>query len=135
MNVVILGCSRVGAMVADWLSAKGDSVTVIDLDETSFNRLDKDFQGETVVGNGTDIEVLLQAEIQKADAFIGVTDSDNTNIMAAQMVREKFKTKKILVRVYGPQRAKTFEEIGLNIICPTVTIADEIKGFLLKQGT
>jgi trk system potassium uptake protein TrkA len=134
MNVVILGCSRVGAMVAGWLSAKGDNVTVIDLDETSFNRLDEDFQGETVVGNGTDIEVLLQAEIPKADAFIGVTDSDNTNIMAAQMVREKFKTKKILIRVYGPQRAKTFEEIGLNIICPTVTIADEVKDFLLKQG-
>jgi trk system potassium uptake protein TrkA len=134
MNVIILGCSRVGAMVAGWLSAKGEGVTVIDLDENSFSRLDKDFKGETITGNGVDPEVLLQAGIKKADAFIGVTDSDNTNIMAAQVVREKFKTKKILIRVYGPQRAKTFKEIGLNIICPTATIADQIKDYLLREG-
>ena len=130
MKVVILGCSRAGALVASQLVSQGDEVSVIDQNPDSFKRLDKEFSGKTILGIGIDVEALKRAGIDEADAFIAVTDDDNTNLMAAQLVREKFKTAKILLRVYGPKRAQAFKELGLNIICPTIDSAKKIEEFL-----
>ncbi len=132
MNVVILGCSRVGALVAQWLESKGDQVTIIDWEAPSFARLGKEFKGKTILGTGIDIDILRKAKVDEADAFIAVTNSDNTNLMAAQVVKAKFKVSKVLIRVYGPKRAQAFKEIGLDIICPTVSMAEEIKQFLSR---
>ena len=133
MKVVILGCSLVGAMVASWLVSEENQVSVIDSKENSLKRLPKDFKGEKILGKGIDIPILIQAGIEKADAFLGLTNSDNINIMAAQLVKQRFKVPKVASRVYDPQRAKAFKELGLNIICPTAIVAEEFKGFL-KSG-
>jgi trk system potassium uptake protein TrkA len=130
MKVVILGCSLVGAMVASWLSSEKDEVSVIDTKENSFNRLPKDFKGEKILGMGIDVKILTRAGIDKADAFLCLTNSDNTNIMAAQLVKQKFKVPKVVIRVYDPQTAKAFREMGLDIICPTTIVADKFKEFL-----
>jgi trk system potassium uptake protein TrkA len=131
MKVVILGCSLVGAMVASWLSSEKNEVSVIDSIETSFHRLPKDFEGEKILGMGIDVTILIQAGIEGADAFLGLTNSDNTNIMAAQLVKQKFKVPKIIIRVYDPERAKAFGEMGLDIICPTTVVTEKFKEFLL----
>jgi len=130
MKVVILGCSLVGAEVASWLDSDKKEVSIIDSKESSFSRLPKDFKGEKILGMGIDVPVLVQAGIEKADAFLGLTNSDNTNLMAAQLVKQRFKVPKIIIRVYDPERAKAFGEMGLNIICPTTIVADKFKGFL-----
>lgn len=130
MKVVILGCSRVGALVASQLVSKGNEVSVIDQDPSSFRRLGKEFSGKTILGIGIDTEALKRAGVDEADAFIAVTNDDNTNLMAAQLVREKFKTPKILLRVYGFKRAQAFKELGLNIVCPTIDSAKKIEEFL-----
>jgi trk system potassium uptake protein TrkA len=133
MKVVILGCSRVGALVATQLVSRGDEVSVIDQDPSSFKRLDKEFSGKTILGIGIDVEALKKAGIEEADAFIAVTNDDNTNLMAAQLVRQRFETPKILLRVYGPKRAQAFKELGLNIICPTIDSAKKIEEFLSEK--
>jgi len=130
MKVVILGCSLVGAEVASWLDSDKNEVSIIDSKESSFSRLPKEFGGEKILGMGIDVPVLVQAGIEKADAFLGLTNSDNTNLMAAQLVKQRFKVPKIIIRVYDPERAKAFGEMGLNIICPTTIVADKFKGFL-----
>ncbi|MDH4221917.1 MAG: TrkA family potassium uptake protein [candidate division Zixibacteria bacterium] len=134
MKVVILGCSRVGALVASQLVSKGDEVSVIDQDPGSFKRLDKEFTGKTISGIGIDEEALIKAGIEQADAFIAVTNDDNTNLMAVQLVREKYKISRILLRVYGSKRAQTFKELGLNIICPTIDSAKKIEEFLSDKA-
>jgi len=131
MKVVILGCSLVGAEVASWLDSDKNEVSIIDSKESSFSRLPKQFKGEKILGMGIDVPVLAQAGIEGADAFLGLTNSDNTNIMAAQLVKQRFKVPKIIIRVYDPERAKAFGEMGLNIICPTTIIAEKFKQFLL----
>jgi len=133
MKVVILGCSLVGSLLANQLMAKGDEVSVVDQNPNSFKRLDKEFMGKTILGIGMDEEALKSAGIEKAEAFIAVTNEDNTNLMAAQLVREKFKTPKILLRVYDSKRAQAFRELGLNIICPTIDSAEKIKSLLLEN--
>jgi trk system potassium uptake protein TrkA len=133
MKVVILGCSLVGSLLANQLAAKGDEVSIIDQNPGSFKRLDKEFKGKTILGIGIDEEALRIAGIDKTEAFIAVTNEDNTNLMAAQLVREKFKTPKILLRVYDPKRAQAFKELDLNIICPTVDTAEKIENLLAEK--
>jgi trk system potassium uptake protein TrkA len=133
MKVVILGCSLVGAEVASWLDSDKNEVSIIDSKESSFSRLPKDFKGQKILGMGIDVSVLVQAGIEKADAFLGLTNSDNTNIMAAQLVKQRFKVPKIITRVYDPERAKAFGEMGLEIICPTIIIAEKFKEFLKSK--
>ena len=133
MKVVILGCSRVGALLASQLISKGGLVSIIDQDPGSFKRLDKEFSGKSISGIGMDVEALKKAGIEEAEAFIAVTNDDNTNLLAAQLVREKFKTPKILLRVYDFKRAQAFKELGLNIICPTIDSAEKIEEFLQEK--
>ncbi|OGC85510.1 MAG: potassium transporter TrkA [candidate division Zixibacteria bacterium RBG_16_48_11] len=132
MKVVVLGCSRVGAVLAAWLAQNKHEVTVIDWEYNSFRRLPQDLEIKQIMGSGVDREVLQRAGIEKSDAFVAVTNSDNTNLMSAQVVKNKFNVSKVIARVYDPNRAKAFEEIGLNILCPTISSAELLKELLLK---
>ena len=119
MKIVILGCGRVGATLASWMDKAGHKVSVIDFSSDAFQRLSPDFQGETLVGNGVDEEVLIRAGIKDADAFAAVTNGDNRNIMASQIAKEIFKVKKVVCRIYDPLREEIYQELGLETICPT----------------
>jgi trk system potassium uptake protein TrkA len=123
MNVVIMGCGRVGARVAGLLDHTGNHVTVIDTDSRSFRRLPAGFKGETIIGTGIDEDVLRQAGIEEADAFIAVTNGDNRNIMAAQVARLVFKVPEVVCRIYDPVREDTYRRLGLTTVCPTTTIS------------
>ena len=120
MKVVILGCGRVGATLADMLSRVGHTVSVIDQSSDAFQRLSPDFQGTTTVGNGVDEDVLVRAGIRDADAFAAVTNGDNRNIMASQIAKEIVKVKKVVCRIYDPSREETYHELGLETISPTI---------------
>ena len=120
MNIVILGCGRVGALLATQLDSAGHAVTVIDNSSDSFQRLDPGVGGDKVTGNGVDEDVLRRARVQDADAFIAVTNGDNRNIMASQMAKQLFKVDKVLCRIYDPLRESTYRELGLETFCPTV---------------
>ena len=133
MKLVIVGCSRVGAMVATALSERGDDVTVIDINRHSFARLGPDFKGTMIVGNGIDEDVLRQGGIETADGFASLTNRDNRNIMAAQIAREVFKVKKVITRIYDPIRENVYHELGLDTICPTLAGAHQIHA-MLKKG-
>ncbi len=130
MRVVILGCGRVGATLAAKLDQAGHQVTIIDARVDSFQRLDPRFKGERVLGNGVDEEILKRAGIESADAFAAVTNGDNRNIMASQLAKEIFNIKKVVCRIYDPLRAQTYNELGLETICPTIIGADMLYGSL-----
>jgi trk system potassium uptake protein TrkA len=126
VKVVILGCGRVGARLAINLDQAGHEVTVVDTSNDAFQRLDTKFRGERVQGNGVDEEVLKRAGIESADAFAAVTNGDNRNIMASQIAKEIFHVKKVVCRIYDPLRQMTYNELGLETICPTIMGADMV---------
>lgn len=126
MKIVILGCGRVGALLATLLDRDGHTVSVIDQSNASFQRLPSEFQGNEFVGNGVDEDVLLRAGIREADAFIAVTNGDNRNIMASQMAREIFNVKQVVCRIYDPMREETYRELGFETFCPTVIGAQSL---------
>ena len=120
MFVIIMGCGRVGARVANLLEADGHRVTVLDTNPGAFGRLGPDFRGTTVVGNGIDSDVLRRVGIEQADAFAACTQGDNRNIMASQIAKEIFKVPRVVTRIYDPIRQETFSTLGLDTISPTV---------------
>lgn len=125
MNVIILGCGRVGSTLARTLVKDGHQVTVIDMTGDAFRRLGTKFAGRKVVGTGMDQDVLRRAQIETADAFVSVTQGDNTNIMAAQIARNVFNVPKVLTRIYDPIRAEAYREMGFTTVC-TTTLASNI---------
>jgi trk system potassium uptake protein TrkA len=120
VKIVILGCGRVGARLADMTSRAGHAVSVIDQSSDALQRLSSDFQGTTFVGNGVDEDIRVRAGIREADAFVAVTNGDNRNIMASQIAKEIFKVKKVVCRIYDPIRDEIYRELGLETISPTI---------------
>ena len=120
MYVIIMGCGRVGARLAKLLVNAGHEVTIMDLTASAFDRLGSDFTGNTMVGNGIDLEVLVKAGIERADAFAAVTQGDNRNIMAAQIAKYIYNVPRVVTRIYDPIRQDTFKALGLDAISPTI---------------
>jgi trk system potassium uptake protein TrkA len=134
MYVIIMGCGRVGARLANLLDQAGHEVLVLDIDSGSFWRLGPDFNGVTMVGNGIDMDALRRAGIERADAFAAVTQGDNRNIMAAQIARHFFKVPKVVTRIYDPIRQDTYTALGLEAISPTVIGASAFLDALLGEA-
>ncbi|MDO8681858.1 MAG: NAD-binding protein [Armatimonadota bacterium] len=135
MKVVILGCGRVGSTMARMLSREGHSVTIIDWNADSFRRLgsEPDPNIRTIVGSGTEVDVLKKAGIETADAFVAVTNGDNTNIMSVQIAKEIFKAPKVLARIYDPVRATAYHQLGIETLCTTSIGAGLMTDFLLGK--
>ncbi len=133
MNVVILGCGRVGATLARHLINEGHKVSVIDLSSDAFRRLGPKFKGLKVIGTGLDQDILRKAGIESADAFIAVTQGDNSNIMAAQIAREVFKIKRVLTRLYDPIRSEAYKELGIETLCTTTLVSGLFHQALLNE--
>jgi trk system potassium uptake protein TrkA len=119
VNVVIMGCGRVGSTLAARLDREGHEITVIDTDPYAFRRLPSDFRGEKLVGSGFDDHVLQQAGIRQADAFLSLTQGDNRNLLAAQMAKHLFGVETVVARVYDPFRGEMFAQLGLRTFSPT----------------
>jgi trk system potassium uptake protein len=132
MNVLIMGCGRVGAQLASLFDTEGHKVTVLDTNGHSFRRLVPNFSGTALVGDGTDIDILKKAGIMEVDAFIAVTEGDNRNIMAAQMAKYIFDVKKVICRIYDPLRKEVYETVGLEAISPTTVFAKMLKDRILE---
>ena len=134
MNVVVMGCGRVGARISILLDHGGHRVTVIDTDSRAFRRLPPDFKGNTVIGTGIDEDVLRSAGIESADAFVAVTNGDNRNIMAAQVARHVFDVPEVVCRIYDPVREDAYRRLGLTTVCPTTTIAAQVLDHVLASA-
>jgi trk system potassium uptake protein TrkA len=133
MNVIIMGCGRVGAQLASILDAEGHKITVLDINGHSFRRLPPNFSGTALLGDGTDPEVLRKAGIQEVDAFVAVTEGDNRNVMAAQIARHMFNVKRVICRIYDPLRRDIYDMLGIEAISPTTIFANLLKDRLLSQ--
>jgi trk system potassium uptake protein TrkA len=124
LYIVIVGCGRLGAQLADQLSHVGHSVVVIDWDESTFSDLSPDFSGFRVEGDATQMAVLKEAKLKNADVFFATTHLDNVNLMVAQVARKIFNVPHVLARVFDPRREQVYNQLGIETICPTSVAAE-----------
>jgi trk system potassium uptake protein TrkA len=134
VHVVIMGCGRVGSMLAIELDSKGHEVVVIDQDPDSFRRLGTDFSGTTVMGVGFDWDTMLEAGLEKTDAFVAVSSGDNSNIVSARVARENFGVGTVVARIYDPRRAEIYQRLGIPTVATVRWTADRILRRLLPGG-
>jgi len=119
MNIIIVGCGKLGSGLAGNLTHKGHRVTIIDTDPETFEMLGKDFTGDTVVGIGFDREILENARIQLADAIVACTKSDETNALIGRISKNIYKVPRVISRLYDPRKAEIYRTLGIQTICTT----------------
>jgi trk system potassium uptake protein TrkA len=134
VHIVIMGCGRVGSTIAHSLESRGHTVAVIDQNPDAFRRLGPDFAGLTVTGVGFDRNVLVEAGIERAEAFAAVSSGDNSNIISARLARETFSVGRVVARIYDQKRAEVYERLGIPTVATVRWTADRMMRLLVPEG-
>src|SRR5690242_13625183 len=117
----------------------GHEGVIVDPDPNAFSRastpgvLTRDFRGDQVGAHGNDVDVHRRTGIGKADGFVAVTQGDQRKIMASQIAKHVFKVPHVVTRIYGPERAETYEELGVHTICRAIEGAKHIERVLMER--
>ena len=134
MHIVIMGCGRVGSTIAHILEDQGHSVAMIDQDPDAFRKLRPGFKGIKITGIGFDRDVLIEAGVERADAFAAVSSGDNSNVISARVVRESFGVERVVARIYDPRRAEVYQRLGIPTVATVRWTADQMLRKLLPEG-
>jgi trk system potassium uptake protein TrkA len=134
MHIVIMGCGRVGSTLAHILEDNGHSVAIIDRDPQAFRRLRAGFRGRRVTGVGFDRDVLEEAGIGSAGAYVAVSSGDNSNIISARVARETFGVDNVVARIYDSRRAEVYQRLGIPTVATVRWTADQILRRILPEG-
>jgi trk system potassium uptake protein TrkA len=137
VKTVIVGCGRVGSVLADSFDRAGHKVIVLDTSTTAFDRLPGTFKGDAIRGDGTDEDTLRRAGAESADLFMAMTEGDNRNVMSAQLAIEALAAKQVIAKINDPLRASAYAELGIATLCRTNLMATAVMDFLgldLKFG-
>lgn len=130
-----MGCGRTGAALASEFEARGHTVAVIDQLGDAFRRLPSDFQGQRITGLGFDRDTLVSAGVEDAYAFAAVSSGDNSNILAARVVRETYGVENVVARISDPGRAEVYDRLGIRTVAPVPWTTAQIVSHLLPGGT
>jgi trk system potassium uptake protein TrkA len=130
VKIVIVGCGRVGASVAEAYDREGHEIIIVDSSTAAFDRLPSSFGGTAIRGDGTDEDVLKRAGAEGADIFLSLTEGDNRNVMAAQLAAEELGVPRVIAKINDPLRAKAYAELGIATVCRTGLMADSIDRYL-----
>lgn len=122
MNIIIFGCGRTGAVLAQQLS-KSHQVTVVEQNPEALSRLGYKHSCKVVLGSGLDMDVLVKAGIEKADMFFALTRGDNTNLMAGQMAKMTYHVDRVVMRVADMHRAQAYRKLGYICLTPALLLA------------
>ncbi len=131
LYVIIVGCGKMGSIVANYASSEGHNVVVIDKDERSFELLSPEFSGFTIVGDATEVENLKLAKVERADMVLALTTDDNTNFMVSMIAKYVFGVRKVVSRVYDPENLQLFLDFGIDAVSPILLMAEALRGFFI----
>src|ERR671935_2557249 len=119
MHFITGGGGGVGSELTIQLGHAGHDVTIIDKRQSAFDRLPPGFNGHTLVGLGFDRDVLEEAGVKEAEAFVAVTNGDNSNIVSARVAREYYHVPRVIARIYDPLRADIYERLNIPTVSTT----------------
>jgi len=134
VHIVIMGCGRVGSRIAHTLEDLSHTVAMIDQDPDAFRKLSAGFKGKKITGIGFDRDVLIEAGIEQADAFVAVSSGDNSNVIAARVARESFGVRRVVARIYDPRRAEVYQRLGIPTVATVQWTVDQMLRKVLPEG-
>ena len=134
MFLLVVGAGRVGSSVATSALRAGHTVSVLDEDPLSHERLDvelgtswEEAGGRFTIGTALELDALIESGIEEADIFIASTNGDNTNLVVAQLAQLRFEVPRVIARILDPRRAAWYAEQGLETICPTQIAIEQLE--------
>ncbi len=134
MNIILVGCGKVGDALTHKLMEEGHNITVIDTNAAKIQHITEELDVMGVVGNGSSIAVLEEAGLETADVFIAVTGSDELNLLCCMFAKKAGRCRAV-ARVRNPLYSKELEfirqQLGIStIINPELATAREISRLL-----
>jgi trk system potassium uptake protein TrkA len=135
MRIIIMGCGRVGSDLTVQLAEGGHDVSIIDKREEAFHRLPPGFNARTFIGLGFDRDVLEDAGVKEADAFVAVSSGDNSNIVSARVALEYYHVPRVIARIYDPRRADIYERLNIPTVATTKWGVKQIQLMLFHDRT
>ncbi|MGK7953471.1 MAG: TrkA family potassium uptake protein [Xenococcaceae cyanobacterium] len=119
LYIAVIGCGRLGSILASDLSQQGHEVVVIDRDKSAFARLAIEFSGFSLTGDASEMNLLQAAKLNKAQVAIAVTGKDNLNILVSQLAKNLFQVPIVLTRILDPNKEEIYQQLGLTTISTT----------------
>ena len=126
MRMMIIGCGRVGSVLANQLDEAGHEVVVLDRNQQAFRRLSEKFSGERIVGSGLVEEFVRPTLQEKTDLLFVITDKDNINLMIAQRVKQIFQVQRVVAVIHDSILAGLYKEMGVETVCPTDLVVKDL---------
>lgn len=131
--IVVVGCGRLGSLLANGLSGRGHSVVVVDRRPEAFDDLNSEFSGFKVVGDAVESETLRKARAADADCLIAAAEEDNVNLMVAQVAKEVFQVHRVMARVAEPARELAYRQFNIETVSPTSLAGEYVLGSLARD--
>jgi len=130
MRIVVVGCGRIGAQLANRLFRAGHQVVVIDIVASAFENLDPDFRGRTLEGDVMAQDMLRRAGIEQTQGLAAMTSSDTLNAVIAHLARTLYHIPNVVVRNYDPRWQCVYESFGVQAVAPSQWGAQRIEELL-----
>ena len=127
MYITIVGCGRLGSMLAGELSNAGYDIAIIDRNAKNLEILGSGFNGLRIKGIEFDYDVLIDAGIKQTDCLIAATPFDNINITVALVAKKIFSVPRIIAKINDPQKKRVYDSLAIETINPT-----ELSAYILK---
>ncbi len=131
MNIIIIGCGKLGSILANELSDAGHNISIIDRDIERLNILGSGFNGSTIKGIEYDDAILKEAGILTSDAILIVTSDENINITVSLIAKKIYKIPRIIARIVNPNRKYIYEQLEIETINPIQLGVDILKDKLV----
>lgn len=135
MNLIIIGCGRIGSELALDASQQGHQITIVDRVRSAFDRLGEDFHGRMLDGDAMDRQVIERAGIEQAEGLAAVTSDDATNFVVARYASLIYHLPNVVARVYDPTRLRSFEALGIQGVASSSWGARRVEQLLTHPGT
>ena len=137
MRVVIVGAGKLGYKLAESMIMEEIEVTLIDINAKVLERINEHIDVLTIEGNGIDIRILKEINIDSCDLLVATTDSDETNTVICSLAK-KLGCKQTIARIRNPEYMEQLDfiksEMGIDqIVNPDFDTAKSIEKYLLKR--
>lgn len=130
MKVIVVGCGRIGAELANNLYKQGHQVSVVDENKNAFNNLPPEFEGRILEGDALNQDILIRAGIEKCDALAAVTNYDPLNVVVSHIAKAEYHIPIVVARNYDPRLRKLFEVFNIQVVSSTSWGAQRVEELL-----
>lgn len=135
MRAIIIGGGKVGYFLVKTLLERNMRVTLIEKDHDRAIQISKELNIDVLCGDGSDLSLLQEANIDDCELVAAVTGSDEENLVVCQIVKLSFNNTKTIARINNPKNIKMFRQLGVDkTVCSTEVIANLINAEMVSDG-